>query len=273
MIYRENIWKPLKEDTIIALVDCNVLLHKILREWENTQQILGDSLMETWAKCCWGWLLHNPFEGTPLAELTNVQVILGNDWKYPDGTYWRSQWYGPYKGNRVPESLRPSYQLWLNQLAEDVAKSTEVPIMSAEGFEYDDMAGQYYREHTGDNPLIFITSDQDITQLVDDKWGIQWFNTMAYPPRLRSEYEVLYTNWETNAWLLSSPTDVAERKRVYGDVSDNIAPLEAPIEVIDLINPGKYPEGVTIPEVLPNLSMRVRNSAFQWITSKGAPLP
>lgn len=279
MINLEAIWKP-NRLPVTALIDCNVYLHFISSKYSNIDPTTPPELIRMWIKACWGIILNEPLRGIGASPVEDVQVILGNDFKDPNGDYWRNSYYDEYKGNRTPVDLRPPIENLINVLGVEVAKSQGIPVVDQENFEFDDMAGLAYHYQSklkNPHPLVICTSDKDLTQLVEDKSNTYWLNALSYSPRLRSEYEVLRTNWESEGWHLSTPVDIVRKKWLYGDVSDNIKPMKVAQGIIDLITP------IESPEAQPDLLKRLKNptintipdranAAVNWIGSNNLPL-
>lgn len=279
MINLEAIWDPSRLP-VTVLIDCNVFMHQILSKYSLIDPGTPPELIDPWIRACWGTILNDPLRGVGERPIESIQVILGNDFKSPNGAYWRNTHYPKYKGTRTPVDLRPPIENRINQLGVELALSQGIPVFDQENFEFDDIAGLAYRFQTqlvDPHPLVIATSDKDLTQLVSDKYNTYWLNALNYKPRLRGEYEVLRTNWESDGWHLSNPKDIVRKKWLYGDVSDNILSLEAPPGVIDLIEPLEHPND--IPELLEALRTPSKNiipnrvrSALQWVSSNNLPL-
>ena len=123
--------------------------------------------------------------------------------------------YPDYKGTRksMPEELRQQVPLM-----KDVLKSMNIPILTKEGFEADDILGTIAKKYaSSDTEVSVISGDRDLLQLADTHIKIRIPKTSKgqtvikdyYPDDVKNEYGV-------------SPLEFIDVKALMGDASDNI---------------------------------------------------
>ncbi len=131
------------------------------------------------------------------------------------GPTFRDELFDEYKAKRI----KPPQEFY-DQIPAvwEFVKTMEIPLLTKEGFEADDIIGTLARHINGDlkdGEVIIITSDQDTLQLVDGK-------TKVAMPAMGRIKETLY---DTNAVLGKfglKPLQIIDYKALSGDSSDNI---------------------------------------------------
>jgi len=84
----------------------------------------------------------------------------------PKGDTFRTELYPAYKGTRsaTPEDLLAQFPLVLELL-----RGLGIPVLTIDGFEADDVIGTLTRQACAiGRPVLIVTSDKDMAQLVDD---------------------------------------------------------------------------------------------------------
>ncbi len=128
---------------------------------------------------------------------------------------FRHRMYPEYKGTRkpMPEELREQVPLM-----KEVLTAMNIPILSLEGFEADDILGTIAKRCQGEGKEVTIISgDRDLLQLADEHIKISIPKTSKgqteiynyYPDDVKAEWKV-------------SPTEFIDWKALAGDNSDNI---------------------------------------------------
>ena len=128
---------------------------------------------------------------------------------------FRHKMYDAYKGTRspMPEELREQVPVM-----KDVLRAMNVPLMSLEGFEADDLIGtvSLAMEQKGLDVRI-ISGDRDLLQLASD-------TTMVRIPKTKKEGREVenYYAEDVKARYLVTPSEFVDVKALMGDTSDNI---------------------------------------------------
>ena len=180
------------------------------------------------------------------------QVIVVDDTKYKDGTYWRSRFlkklpddYPPYKGNRKPED-RPQIYYDLHRAGVEYARSQGYTYLAKLGFEADDFAGAIAKsringgKENSSRDIILFTVDSDWGQLVSDQHRILFYysNLPCWSSALRNEAWIIDWFAEKQNIELTDVREIVSYKAEEGDSSDNLR-AGSPQGVIDLINPAR----------------------------------
>ena len=129
------------------------------------------------------------------------------------GKTFRDEMFAEYKGTRekMPDELR----LQISRIQE-VLKALNVPILTLEGFEADDVLGTIARQIKPQGvPVYIITGDRDLLQLVDDNTLVELPQRGSRPP------EVFDVDGVVNYFGVQ-PDQVVDWKAMVGDSSDNI---------------------------------------------------
>ena len=262
----------------IVIFDLRVHLFSILESYNRHKErlMLNRELAHEWFVAKWAYKLNRPIPWLANQPAKGWYVIVVDDYKRSDGTYWRNDYVlaenlPRYKGNRNiadrPEAYSLIHQSVLNYLD---SPECPIPLFREEGFEADDWAGVAYRQTDGKQPIFLYTVDNDWLQLADDDKQVLFACTKSYKPRLRTEYEAL--RWaHGKGWLLTSPKQIADKKAIYGDEGDNLMP-GSPIGVIDLIEPSLLPSeserqrlGKCLSPKYSNTSEKHAQAAYDWL--------
>lgn len=131
------------------------------------------------------------------------------------GDTWRHEEFSDYKATRdaMPDDMRP-------QLAriEQVLEALNIPIVTAENFEADDVLGALAVQAAQDgHDVLILTGDRDMFQLVDERIRILY--TSGGPSPVTKPYGVEDVA-ERYGGL--SPEQFLDMKALVGDNSDNI---------------------------------------------------
>ncbi|MDE2150657.1 MAG: DNA polymerase I [Gammaproteobacteria bacterium] len=133
------------------------------------------------------------------------------------GKSFREQLYVDYKGNRetTPEDLSAQYPV----IAE-VVQAMGLPLLAVPGVEADDVIGTLTRRsRAAGHPVLIVTSDKDLAQLVDG--GVALLDTMQDRRLDRAGVEQKFG---------VPPARIVDYLALVGDTSDNIpgVPLVGP---------------------------------------------
>ena len=165
-------------------------------------------------------------EGTPIGAVygfLNILMRFLNEEK-PDylavafdlsGPTFRHEMYPEYKGTRksMDDDLRVQVPI-----IKDVLTSMEIPIVTKEGFEADDIIGTIAKKNASDDLEVTILSgDKDLLQLADEHISMKTPKTSKgvttvthyTPEKIKEEFGV-------------SPDEFVLLKSIMGDPSDNI---------------------------------------------------
>lgn len=120
---------------------------------------------------------------------------------------FRNDLYAAYKANRgaTPEDLVPQFPL-----IRDVCRAFDVPLFEREGFEADDLIATYSTHHK-DRPVVIVSSDKDLMQLVSSRVKLYdpIKNKMIDEQAVQDKFGV-------------GPDRVIDVQALIGDSSDNI---------------------------------------------------
>ena len=89
----------------------------------------------------------------------------------PHGDTFRNEMFAAYKANRSepPEDLVPQFP-WFRRIVE----ALRIPIVEVPGFEADDAIATICRHpQRGDMPVVILTGDKDLSQLVDQRTTLE----------------------------------------------------------------------------------------------------
>jgi DNA polymerase-1 len=128
---------------------------------------------------------------------------------------FRDELFSQYKAKRV----KPPQEFY-DQIPDvwEFVREMEIPLLSKEGFEADDIIGTLSRQingDLGDGEVIIVTGDQDALQLVDDK-------TKVAMPAMGKIKETLYDTSAVVGKFGLKPNQIIDYKALSGDSSDNI---------------------------------------------------
>lgn len=129
------------------------------------------------------------------------------------GATFRDAIYPDYKSTRQksPETLDGQVQRIQNLL-----KTFDIPIFTAEGFEADDVLGTLATRASGEGlDVMIVTGDRDALQLVSPA-------VRVLTSRQRFEDTVIYDEALVEATYGVRPDQIIDYKALLGDVSDNV---------------------------------------------------
>lgn len=127
----------------------------------------------------------------------------------PSGPTFRNELYAEYKANRseTPEDLSAQYPAIL-----ELIEALGLPLMTVNGVEADDVIGTLARRAAAEGePVLIVTSDKDMAQLVDDKVLLldTMKNRLMDPAGVVEKFGV-------------PPERIIDYLALMGDTSDNI---------------------------------------------------
>ncbi len=146
-----------------------------------------------------------------LGEHKPSHAVLAMD---PQGPTFRHQAYPPYKAQRekMPEDLAANIPY-----AFELADALNLPVISRDGFEADDVMGSLAKKAAADGFEVFLaTPDKDAAQLVDEH--IHLFR----PGHGKDPAEIYDAERVKEHWSLSSPAQMIDYLALAGDAADNI---------------------------------------------------
>jgi len=131
------------------------------------------------------------------------------------GPTFRDALFDEYKAKRI----KPPQEFY-DQIPAvwEFVREMEIPLLTKEGFEADDIIGTLAKNINGDlkeGEVIIVTGDQDTLQLVDQRTKV------AMPAMGRVKETVYDTNGVYGKFGLS-PAQIIDYKALSGDSSDNI---------------------------------------------------
>lgn len=131
------------------------------------------------------------------------------------GPTFRDEIFKEYKAKRV----KPAQEFY-DQIPDvwQFVETMEIPLLSKEGFEADDVIGTIAKRINGDlkdGEIIIVTGDQDTLQLVDQR-------TKVAMPAMGKVKETLYDESAVLGKFGIAPNQIIDYKALSGDSSDNI---------------------------------------------------
>lgn len=131
------------------------------------------------------------------------------------GKTFRDDIFDEYKAKRV----KPPQEFY-DQIPDvhEFVRSMEIPLLTKEGFEADDIIGTISKRINGDlgeGEIIIVTGDQDTLQLVDQR-------TKVAMPAMGKIKETVYDISAVIGKFGLSPEKIIDYKALSGDSSDNI---------------------------------------------------
>lgn len=130
------------------------------------------------------------------------------------GPTFRVQEYAEYKAHRdeMPEGIR-----WAIPVIIDIIKAFNIPVLSKEGFEADDLIGTLAKQAEKEGYTTYMmTPDKDFGQLVSDKIF------MLKPARMGKPAEVWGPEEIKEKFEVDDPIQVIDILGLWGDAADNI---------------------------------------------------
>ncbi|MEJ6949944.1 DNA polymerase I [Natronospora cellulosivora (SeqCode)] len=137
-------------------------------------------------------------------------IIVAFDLKAPT---FRHKEYSEYKGNRkkMPDELSPQIPL-----IKEFLKGLNIPIISKEGFEADDLIGTLAKKAESEGMQVrIVTGDRDALQLVSENINIL-YTRKGISDIVRYNVEKVKEKYQLEPWQL------VDMKGLMGDSSDNI---------------------------------------------------
>ncbi|MCA9971816.1 MAG: DNA polymerase I [Anaerolineales bacterium] len=129
------------------------------------------------------------------------------------GATFRDELFAEYKGTRekMPDELAQQIER-----IKEVIQTLNVPIMELEGYEADDVLGTIaHQAKAHDVPVLIITGDRDLLQLVDA-------NTQVELPTRGGRQPEVYDETAVVDRFGVRPDQIVDWKALVGDSSDNI---------------------------------------------------
>ena len=183
-----------------------------------------------------------------IKEYKSEQMIV--TWDLPGKTF-RNEIYKDYKANRSPAPDNFKVQI---PLLHELLNSFNIPQVSEEGYEADDVLGSLAKKYNekGQEVLI-VTGDRDIFQLISKNTKI------LYTKRGISETDIVDEKFFVNKFGLKT-NQYVEYLALKGDPSDNIPGLPGVGEKTALSLLQKYKTINEIYKNLNNLTPRIKKS-------------
>lgn len=187
----------------IILIDGNAILH---RSYHAMPRFEVDGRL---VNAIYGFisiLFHN------IEKFKPEYLVVAFDVK---GRTFRDEIFDEYKAKRV----HPPQEFY-DQIPDvhEFVKTMEIPLLTKEGFEADDIIGTISRRINGDlgnGEIIIVTGDQDTLQLVDNR-------TKVAMPAMGKIKETLYDISAVIGKFGLAPDKIIDYKALSGDSSDNI---------------------------------------------------
>jgi DNA polymerase-1 len=130
------------------------------------------------------------------------------------GPTFRVKEYAEYKAHRdeMPEGIR-----WAIPIIIDIIKAFNIPVLSKEGFEADDLIGTLAKQAEKEGYTTFMmTPDKDFAQLVSDNIF------MLKPARMGKPAEIWGPEEVKEKFEINDPLQVIDILGLWGDAADNI---------------------------------------------------
>ncbi len=129
------------------------------------------------------------------------------------GKTFRNEIFTEYKATRVKSDQDLYDQI---PLCHNVVKAFNIPILTKEGYEADDVIGAVVTKNKDKGIKSFVvTGDMDLLQLIDEE-------TSVYALRKGMSDVVMYDSEEVNKKYSFGPERIVDYKSFRGDPSDNI---------------------------------------------------
>jgi len=132
------------------------------------------------------------------------------------GKTFRHQQFEGYKAHRekMPDELKSQEPITYR-----VVEALNIPVLTMEGFEADDVIGTMARQASEIKQLttVIVTGDKDTLQLVTDEGGVK-----VYMPGRGMKGPTWYNEAEVAKDLGIRPDQITDYKGLAGDNSDNI---------------------------------------------------
>lgn len=141
------------------------------------------------------------------------------------GPNWRHDIFPDYKGNRPPKPEGMNAQFVLMRHA---ASLFGMDVCQEQNYEADDLIATYTRLATENGiPVVIVTADKDLFQLVDDDARVRVYNHMAKAPPPENDpyairYGVMFDEGEVEKKFGVPPRLLGDLLALKGDSSDNL---------------------------------------------------
>lgn len=135
-------------------------------------------------------------------------------WDPPEGSLYRKNIYGLYKGQRVSMPMEFHDEKQLLQQLLDALGCAQV---TKPGVETDDVIGYLATQHYKDHKVIVYSNDKDLLQLVDNRVSI--YVADKGTTQLNFEGKIPIKEQGKIIWI--KPSQVPDYKALVGDNSDN----------------------------------------------------
>lgn len=289
----------------LVIIDYRVIVwSRMLFAYKRLPEFSSQEERSLFLSRAWQYVLQSP---SSLPYSRDRQLVIVDDGSTADTPYWRVPYlaergFPVYKGQRKP---KPESWSSVANYGYKAIESLSLPYLRVEGFEADDLAAEFIRQHSlakqlvaslmdeaqarqeevhippelkaiADRQIFLHTVDTDWLQLVSD--SVTWINVAHHKPRVRGlETALGYINKKFSS-SITDPSEIVDLKVKYGDSSDNL-PKGSPREVIDLFNPPEQynlknhdiSDRITqlLAEPEANVNHPVRNAAKSWLLSSG----
>lgn len=150
---------------------------------------------------------------------THLAACWDEDWR----PQFRVEAIPSYKAHRllpgtdhveqVPEELEVQVPLIRRTL-----EAFGIPVLGAPGYEADDVIGTLVARHAGTMPILVVTGDRDLFQLVDDEAGV----AVVYPAKGVREAEVVTQETLHERYGVRTGAAYADMAVLRGDASDGL---------------------------------------------------
>lgn len=155
------------------------------------------------------------FINSMMAALREIPAdVIVYVWDPPEGSLYRKNIYGLYKGQRVamPAEFHDEKQL-LQQLLDALGCAQ----ITKPGVETDDVIGYLATQHYKDHNVTIYSNDKDLLQLIDDRVSI--YVADKGTTQLNFEGKIPIKEQGKIIWI--KPSQVPDYKALVGDNSDN----------------------------------------------------
>lgn len=191
------------EKNIFVLIDGNAILHRSYHAMPRFE-VKGKLVNAIYGFISTLFFTIQKFQPEYLAVAFDVK-----------GPTFRDELFDEYKAKRV----KPPQEFY-DQIADvwEFVRVMEIPLLSKDGFEADDVIGTISKRINGDlkeGEVIIVTGDQDALQLVDDR-------TKVAMPAMGKIKETVYDTSAVFGKFNLSPKQIIDYKALSGDNSDNI---------------------------------------------------
>lgn len=187
----------------IVLIDGNAILHRAYHAMPRFE-VNGQLVNALYGFISTLFVAINKFKPRYLAVAFDVK-----------GGTFRDELFDEYKARRIhpPQEFYDQIPLvW------EFLEAMEIPLLTKQGFEADDIIGTLSKKINGDlkeGEIIIVTGDQDSLQLVDQR-------TKVAMPAMGKIKETLYDSTAVLGKFGLSPSQIIDYKALSGDSSDNI---------------------------------------------------